>query len=275
VTQTTLHGRFVWHELLTTDPKAAVKFYTQVIGWTTQSWEHNPSYTLWVTEHGPVGGVMEQPPEAKAMGAPPSWLAYIGAPDLEATVTAAGRLGAKVLKPPTAIPGAGRFAVLADPQGAVFAAYTSDTPTEPHDTPRIGDFSWHELATTDGAAGFRFYEELFGWVKTDAMDMGPAGTYQMFGWGGKSMGGVYTATKDLPAQPRWLSYVVVPDTNQAVERVKRAGGKVLNGPMEVPGGDLIATGVDPQGSAFAVHSLKPVATTKAKASAGTAKAGRR
>jgi uncharacterized protein len=274
MSQTTLRGRFVWHELLTTNPQAAVKFYTQVIGWTTQSWEHNPSYTLWVTDRGPVGGVMEQPPEAKAVGAPPSWLAYIGAPDLEATVNSAVRLGAKVLKPPTEIPGAGRFAVLADPQGAVFAAYTSDSAMEPNDTPRVGDFSWHELATTDGVAAFRFYEQLFGWVKTDAMDMGPAGVYQMFGWGGKSMGGVYTAAKDQAASPHWLSYIVVPDSNQAVERVKRAGGRVLKGPMEIPGGDLIATGLDPEGCAFAVHSVSPATATKAKASVGTAKAGR-
>jgi predicted enzyme related to lactoylglutathione lyase len=275
MSQTTLRGRFVWHELLTTDPQAAVKFYTQVIGWTTQPWEQNPSYTLWVTERGPVGGVMELPPEAKAMSAPPNWLPYIGTPDLEATVDAAVRLGAKVLRPAAQIPGAGRFAVVADPQGAVFAAYTADSAMEPSDTPQVGDFSWHELATTDGVAAFRFYEQLFGWVKTDAMDMGPSGVYQMFGWGGKSMGGVYTAAKDRPAPPNWLSYIVVPDANQAVERVKRAGGKVLNGPMEVPGGDLIATGLDPQGGSFAVHAVKPVATTKAKASAGTAKAGSR
>ena len=273
--QVTFRGRFLWHELLTTDPKAAVKFYGQVVGWKTEAWDKNPSYVMWMTERGPVGGVLPLPEEAKAMGTPPHWLAYIGTPDIDATVDAAVRLGARVLKAAITVPEIGRWAVLADPQGAVFAPFTPESPMPQSDTPQVGTFSWHELATTDGGAAFGFYEQLFGWQKTDAMDMGPAGVYQMFGWGGKSMGGIYKPAKESGTPPHWLPYAHIPDTNKAVEKVKQAGGKVVNGPMEVPGGDQIAVCIDPQGVVFAVHSAKPAGPAKAKASATPAKVGKR
>lgn len=273
--ETISRGRFVWHELMTPDPEAALKFYTQVVGWKTEAWDKNTSYIMWMTERGPIGGLMTLPAEAKMQGAPPHWLAYISTPDLDATAADAVRLGGRVLKPATEIPDVGRFAILADPQGAVLAAFTPLSPMPQSDTPQAGEFSWHELATTDPVAAFGFYEKLFGWQKMDAMDMGPAGVYQLFGWGGKSMGGVYRKPKEMPAPPNWLAYIHVPDTNKAVDKIKKAGGKVLNGPMEVPGGDLIAQGLDPQGVAFAVHSLNPAAAAKAKAPAATAKAGNR
>jgi uncharacterized protein len=146
--------------------------------------------------------------------------------------------------------------VLADPQGAMFALFSATGEVPGHDGPsKPGEFSWHELATTDQAAALAFYQQLFGWEKTEAMDMGPMGLYQMFGWAGKSMGGIYNKPKEMPASPHWLAYAVVPDSRKVAEAVPAAGGKVLNGPMEVPGGGLIVMCVDPQGAPFAVHSM--------------------
>ncbi len=254
--QSTSRGRFVWHELLTNDPKAAIDFYTRVIGWKAQVWDKNPAYTLLLAESGPIGGVMEPPAEAKSAGAPPNWLSYIDTPDVSATVDAAVRLGAKIYKPVTQIPDVGRFAVLADPQGAVFAVITPQSPSQINDPPLLGEFSWHELATTDQAASLGFYQQLFGWEKTEAMDLGPMGVYQMFGWAGKGMGGIYNKPKEMPAAPQWLGYAVVPDSRKVAEAVPASGGKILNGPMEVPGGGgLIVMCVDPQGAPFAVHSM--------------------
>src|SRR6266540_4229978 len=84
--QSTSRGRFVWHELVTNDPKAAIDFYARLIGWKAQVWDRNPAYTLLLAESGPIGGVMEPPAEAKSAGAPPNWLSYIDTPDVTATV---------------------------------------------------------------------------------------------------------------------------------------------------------------------------------------------
>jgi hypothetical protein len=56
--------------------------------------------------------------------------------------------------------------------------------------------------------------------------------------------------------PHWLIYFRVPDINAAADRVKKNGGTVVNGPMEVPGGDWILNAIDPQGAAFALHAKK-------------------
>ena len=93
-------GRFVWYDLMTTDEEAAQKFYREVIGWNTQAWEGSPSpYTMFTAGEGPVGGSMALPEEARAMGAPPHWLAYTATPDIDATVAKATELGAEVLMP--------------------------------------------------------------------------------------------------------------------------------------------------------------------------------
>jgi uncharacterized protein len=267
-----LRGRFVWHELMTTDPDAAARFYPGVTGWKVQAWEQDPSYRLWKTGAALMGGLMRLPEEARRMGTRPSWLVYVGVPDVDASVRHATSLGARALVPPQTIP-VGCFAVLADPQGAAFAVYKpSPEPPEPKDDEvGVGDFCWHELATRDYKAAWEFYRALFGWESTEAMDMGPGGVYWMFGRAGRSLGGMYNKPREMPAAPHWLCYVRVPNADTAAAAVTRLGGRLLNGPMEVPGGARIAQVQDPQGAAFAVHSLvvaraaaKPEAKAKKK-----------
>jgi predicted enzyme related to lactoylglutathione lyase len=251
--------RFVWYDLMTTDPAKGTEFYTQLIGWGTQAWEGPMPYEMWTNEGKPLGGVMELPEDAKKGGAPPHWLAYVNVDDVDATVEQATGLGANVLVPGTEIPNAGKFAVLMDPQGAAFAVFSSDQESHESEGPaKVGEFSWHELATTDYGAAFDFYNALFGWEKTEAMDMGDAGIYQMYGGGGEMLGGMFNKPAEMPGPPFWLYYIMVPDVDAAVEKVKELGGQVPNGPMEVPGGDKVAQCCDPQGAAFALHS-KPAA----------------
>jgi predicted enzyme related to lactoylglutathione lyase len=251
-------GRFVWYDLMTSDSDAAKTFYTGVMGWGTEVWE-NPgmSYTMWKAGETPIGGIMKRPEQAG--GAPPQWLAYVAVPDVDATTSRAQELGGKVIVPPTDIPTVGRFSVIADPQGATMAPFTpqpqSGGPERPEQPP-VGDFSWHELATPEPEAVFDFYADLFGWQKTSAMDMGPMGVYQMFGRGGAPLGGIYRKPETLPGPPAWLHYARVADVNAATEAVRQHGGKVINGPMEVPGGDWITMVLDPQGGPFAVHEVK-------------------
>ena len=169
----------------------------------------------------------------------------------------AQRLGGKVLKGATDIPNVGRYAVLSDPQGATFALYT---PASPPASPPAGgagsgasgEFSWHELTTTDPQAGLRFYSELFGWARGPGHDMGGTmGLYQIFTQGGAQVGGMYRV-QDASTPPHWLGYVRVTDAARTAAAAKAAGGRVLHGPVEVPGGSWIAMLLDPQGGAFAV-----------------------
>jgi len=243
--------------LLTNDAPGAVAFYQKVIGWSSAAIPNDPNnYRTWVAPGGtsPMGGLMQLPDHLR-QSTPPCWLIYVAVPDVDATAREAEALGGAVHKAPADIPGVGRFAVLADPQGAAFAVFKPGMPGAGSDEAGVGDFSWHELATTDWQAAAGFYGRLFGWEKSSAFDMGPMGTYYMFkrAGGTRDLGGMFTKGPDMPSPPNWLCYVRVRDVNRAVELAKRHGGKVLNGPMEVPGGDWIAQLTDPHGAAFAVH----------------------
>lgn len=263
-----IRGRFVWHELMTTDPQAAGAFYSKILRWKTQP-SGMPDYTLWVSGKTMTGGLMAQPEDVRQSGAPPSWLVYIGTPDVDGTTAAAARLGGKVLKAPADIPSVGRFAVLADPQGAAFAVFTPSP--APADAAPSTAFTWHELATSDQQGALAFYSELFGWSRGPAHDMGPAGSYQLIEHGGAQVGGAYKLM-DTSKPPHWLTYIRVASVDKAAAAAKAAGGRVTQEPMEVPGGSRIAQILDPQGGAFAVH--EPVKAAK-EAPAATAHAEKR
>jgi predicted enzyme related to lactoylglutathione lyase len=256
MSDTSPRGRFVWYDLMTTDPSAAADFYTKIAGWGTQPWEGSPTpYTMWTVENAPLGGVMRMPEVVGEM--PPHWIGYVAVSNVDETAAQAEALGGKVLSAPMDIPEVGRFAVISDPQGAAIAIFTSKGDTPGHEgVPNVGEFSWHELTTTDHQSAYDFYQKLFGWDKTGDFDMGEAGMYQMYGRGEVPLGGMWTKPADMPMPPNWLYYIRVANADEAAERVKALGGQVLNGPMEVPGGDRIAQCLDPQGAAFAVHSRR-------------------
>jgi predicted enzyme related to lactoylglutathione lyase len=243
-------GYFVWYDLLTRDPDGAAKFYPAVTGWTTEMWKDSPTpYRMWVSPSGPLGGTMGMPPEAPA---PPHWLAYTTVPDCAASTKQAQGLGAKLLTGPMDIPQVGKFSVLTDPWGAEFAIFMPANDMPRNAEPQVGEFSWHELTTSDVEGASRFYGEIFGWEKTSAMDMGPDGVYQMFGLGGAPMGGFYRKPPQLPANA-WLHYVRVAKLDTALDAAKDRGATITTPPLEVPGGDWVAIGNDPAGARFALH----------------------
>ena len=247
-------GRFVWYDLMTRDVDAATRFYTTVVGWGTQVWSAGAQpYTMWTVNQTPIGGVMAMPPEVRGM--PPHWIGYISVPCVDETVRLATSLGASERVPAADIPTVGRFAVLADPQGATFALFTpAGQPPAPEPETGVGFISWHELITTDRESAFAFYQQLFGWRETSSFDMGSAGTYQTFGRGDVPIGAMYNGSGER--WPSWLLYARVPDINVAAERVRAEGGVLRTGPMEVPGGDRIVVLDDPQGGRFALFQLK-------------------
>ena len=172
-------------------------------------------YTLFYAGSDMAAGLMEQPEDARKMGAPPSWLGYVGVDDVDAATAKAKGLGATVYVEPRDIPNVGRFSVIADPQMArdppVHAFRPAAGPAS------AGHAGPHRMARAVGrrlGEGLAFYAEMFGWQKADAVDMGPMGTYQLFGKGGPAIGGMFNKPPEVPAC-FWLYYFNVPDIDAA------------------------------------------------------------
>lgn len=244
---------FVWYELMTSDAPAAEAFYRSVCGWTAaDAGMPGMAYTLLSAGPTMIGGLMALPEEAAKMGARPAWLGYIGVDDVDAWAAKVTAAGGSIHKAPEDILGVGRFAAAADPHGAAFILFkgNGEAPTPvPPGTP--GHVGWHELHAGDGAAAFAFYAGLFGWTLSSEMDMGPMGSYRLFAAGGADVGGIMTKMPEMPV-PSWVYYINVEAIDAAMARVTAGGGTVINGPMEVPGGQWILQGLDPQGAMFAL-----------------------
>jgi predicted enzyme related to lactoylglutathione lyase len=260
-----VRGRFVWHQLMTRDVPGAKSFYSGLVGWNAQPWPLDPAYTVCHAADVPVAGIMEMPTDLPS-DVTSHWIQYIGTRDVDGTADAAVRAGGSILKAPSDMKGAGRYALLSDPQGAVFAIIDPENARPEYvGTPPLGAFSWHELATSDNEAAFAFYSGLFGWDAMERMDMGPTGIYLVFGQNGVQRGGMYIKPVDWPAPPNWMPYAHVPNVDTSVANLESVGGRILVEPMDVPGGSRIASLTDPFGAPFAIHSFPAAAAAKPKA----------
>ncbi len=248
-------ARFAWYELLTTDVAAASDFYGKVVGWgATDASTPELPYTVLTAGEVPVGGLMELPEEGRRLGATPRWVGYVAVDDIGATATQIRRLGGAVLLPPTDS-NIGRVSVVADPQKATFALVSGLTygQRQPGGLDEPGRVGWHELLAEDRNKIFDFYGELFGWQKAHETDQ--ADLYQLFSAAGQTIGGMLTKLPSVP-QPCWLYYFNVDDIGTAARRVNDSGGRILQGPIEMPDGSWIARCADPQGALFALQGAR-------------------
>ena len=242
-----LHGKFVWFEHVSKDMPKARTFYAELFGWNSDGVPMGgQQYYMIKNGTAGIGGFRTATP-----GLQPHWMSYLSVADVDASVAAAQKAGAKILMPPTDFPPVGRGATLADPQGAAFSIWKgADGDREDLDPIPDGDWYWNELMTKDEGAALKFYEGVFGFAH-DAMPMGPQFTYYVLKNGGVPRGGLMKAP-DPQVPPMWLPYVRVADCDASVARAKRLGANVMKEPTDIPEVGRFAVFVDPTGAALAI-----------------------
>lgn len=253
-------GSFIWYELMTTDPDGAAAFYGPVVGWKIANHAAPEAggmdyRMIERADGGTAGGVLGLTPEMRNSGAHPCWLGYLYVPDVDATITAITTDGGSVLMPATDLP-VGRIAMVADPQGAPFYLMNPTPPAgcEGQTSDVFSEMApqhvrWNELATTDPDAAIAFYGRHFGWAQEGDMDMGAMGKYRFIQHDGTGIGAIMPKMPDMPAS-LWSYYIGVDDIDRAVSAVNTGGGKLMQEPMEIPGGEFATNAIDPQGAAF-------------------------
>ncbi len=256
------HGEFIWYELLAENADAALAFYSDLLGWQfSDSGQSEVDYRIFhatdtdTAEQHPIGGFIQLTAEMKTGGAQSAWLGYIAVDDVDACVERITGADGNVMMPAFDLPGVGRIALVTDPQGVLFYIMRGldGAPASlafADDKPRPGHCAWNELITTDPKAAMSFYQTEFGWEKEGEMDMGEMGAYEFIRHG--SMIGAMMRKPTMMPVPVWNYYFRVDNVDVAVEKTKAAGGQILMGPEEIPGGEFIIQGIDPQGAHFAL-----------------------
>jgi hypothetical protein len=242
---------------MTPDPEGSKAFYDAVVGWNIgeAAPEFNGYRMIGRSDGKFAGGVLPLTAEMQQHGARPTWLGYIHVQDVDRSIASIEQAGGKTLMTHD-IPNVGRIAMVTDPQGAPFYVMK---PIPPADDPngKSDVFSpdqpqrvrWNELSTSDPDAAVAFYSRQFGWKQEGDMDMGEMGKYRFIQSGPVTIGAIMRKPPQLPVSV-WTYYIGVDNIDRAVAAINSGGGRILNGPMEIPGGEFALNGVDPQGAAF-------------------------
>lgn len=255
-------GDFIWYELMTPDADASARFYEGLVGW--RIGDERDYRQIQAPDGDHVGGLLPLTDDMQAGGARPVWLGYVSVADVDATIEALTGAGGSVVMPARDMDGVGRMAMVSDPQGAPFYIMTPIPPADRPDAestafskyaPQIGHCAWNELVTADPAAADAFYRTLFGWTRGEALEMGPMGTYQMYNHGDYGLGAMMQKPAEMPTS-LWAYYFRVPDIDAAAAYVIANGGQIAVGPMEIPGGEYVFQGFDPQGAFFSVIGVR-------------------
>jgi predicted enzyme related to lactoylglutathione lyase len=241
---------------MTTDVVGAKTFYSEVIGWRARD-ASTPSlpYTLLMSGEIEIAGLMGLPEEGTRKGAMPRWMGYVGVADVAHVTDEVQRLGGKIYVPPTET-NIGRISVVADIETASLGLIDEVQPRrgDPDDLDQPGHVGWRELLAVDPDKAFAFYGKLFGWQKAEA-EAGAMDSYRLISTGDQTIGGIFAKREREPFS-FWLYYFNVEDVDAAIKRVKDAGGRIFEGPMELPGETWVARCVDPQGATFAIQGKR-------------------
>ena len=248
-------GTPCWVDLMSPDIDGSKEFYSAVFGWEAVDQfdpEGNRIYVNFRQNGKEVAGLGGQPPDAGEM--PPVWNTYIATDDCEAVAAKVTAAGGSVMMPPMQVMDAGSMAIFIDPTGAAFSVWQAGDHFGAQITNEPDTYSWNELMSRDVDTAMAFYSEVFGW-EYDSMDMGPGGIYNVIK-GGESggLGGLMSMPDEVPAEVpnHWATYFTVSNIDATIEKIKAAGGQIVNGPFPIPGVGHTAIVHDPAGGNFSL-----------------------
>jgi predicted enzyme related to lactoylglutathione lyase len=248
-------GRFVWHDLMTTDADAALSFYGRLLGWKFEDIDADGTTAHVIRVAGvSVGAVMPE------KGLPTShWIPYVSVDDVEVTCRTITELGGNVALSAMDVPDFGRFAVANDPEGAFFSPVTRSAHAQAAGEARghIGAFVWDELVTSDPEAAVDFYRQLFAW-SIERLPQEPP--YWLASLGGDNVCGLMPFPDGDDARqerPLWLPYVAVADVDVSTREAAELGGVVQRAPRDIPGIGRFSVVSDPTGALVALFKPLP------------------
>lgn len=241
-------NNFCWAELSTKDAQVAKKFYAGLFGWQYHE-DSMPdgSYSMIMVNNLPAGAIF-------AMDMPPHWGNYIRVANCDEAVKKARSLNAKIIKEPFDVMDAGRMAVIQDPEGAFLSLWEKKGHAGAAVQQAHGTTCWHELMVHNPEKALPFYSELLGW-RAETSDFDGQKYYSLKMADNSPVGGMMKISPEMNCPPAWATYFQVSDLEQAMDFIKRNGGKVHLGPHEVHGMGFFAICEDNQGAHFSIFEF--------------------
>ena len=244
-------GRIVRHDLMCTDPAAAVAFYAALFGWQVTELQVMGFTVRRLTLGDRVlGAIMPFDPK---LGVPSHWVPYMQVENVDEACRRVGELGGEVCMGAMDIP-PGRFALTSDPSGGLFSPFTpkQSVPAMPSPAPP-GAFCWDELLSTDPEGAIAFYEALFGW-KPERNAMPDGATYTVMRRGPAMAAGVMARPARATFRSSWLPYIATANVDATAERARGLGAMITTPPADIPGIGRFAVLADPAAARFALLS---------------------
>jgi hypothetical protein len=245
-------GRWVWADLVTADVAAAADFYSQVFGWTYETYggeDDRDTYTLVLANGLPIGGMVFDQRALKGDVPSARWITLVSVPDVQSTAAAVEANGGKVIVPPKLLGERGETAVFQDPEGVPFAAVRSKNGDPADYAGDVNEWVWLDLWTRDVDRATGFYSAVVGYRVVPLEQEGPRSGAHLVS-GDYARAGVMRINDDR-ATPFWLPYVRVADVKAVAEKARAAGGKTLREPRSI-GDAVVAVIADPTGAPVGV-----------------------
>lgn len=242
---TEAHGKFVWREMVSTDVKRSIAFYTEVLGWRVieQDVAGQPYQFIQVGDAMQGGIVPAQDDTAS------HWLPYVGVSDVSASAAKAQDAGATPLGDVAAVDEVGQWQVMLDGEHVPFVLFSGDGNAQGE---HMGQFCWDELWSQQPEQARDLYQQALGYdVQTNKTDRGP---YHVLKIGDEQLAGIMAAFGDAGG---WVPYILTEDCEAIQKRVVDHGGTILGPPMLVEYVGEIALALDPLGVPFGVLNRNP------------------
>lgn len=242
--------RFAWAELASADVSASKRFYARLFGWQMHE-AVSPTLGLYTTVANPTGSVagMYQISDAqRAHGVTPNWLSYVAVRDVDTSVAAASRAGAKIVRPPFEVLGTGRLVILRDASGVLVGAWQpigfNGASARPNS---LGSIVWHELIAPADAEAVRFYSAWIGWSLGSST---PGAGAPSRGQSGEPPAA--SIRRSESTQGGWVLYFAVAECEAVVARARELGATIVSPPRTSGSSGCCAELRDPGGVPFGV-----------------------
>lgn len=236
-------GKFVWHDLVTSEVSTAKSFYRQLFHWT---FEQRGRYTIVSLHNKRIGGILDVQPVTPERHAA-RWISSLSVSDVDQATSVVLAHGGKVHKEPENIGDRGRVALVSDPQGAQLSLIRTKNGDPSDGSVAEGSWLWHELWTNNPENSVNFYQELAGYSTVEERD-----SYLILKAGDKWRAGIRNLFNQALEQ-RWVPVIKVNDVKAISALAKQLGGKVIIEPENPDYADLVALLADPSGALFMIQ----------------------